>query len=102
MNDITELRTHLFDTLRGVKDGSITTETAQDINATAQAIINTAKVEVDFIKTAGGNGSGFIPCVNTLDRDRAIASTATTSTATGTKTVTQLPNGATITRHKLA
>ena len=100
MNDITELRAHLFETLRGIKDGSVKTETAQAINATAQSIINTAKVEVDFIKTAGGNGSGFIPGANDAPA-RSITST-TTDTATGTKTVTQLPNGATITRHKLA
>jgi hypothetical protein len=26
-----------------------------------QVIVNSAKVEVDFLKTIGGNGTGFIP-----------------------------------------
>ena len=42
-NDIKGLRDIMFDTLRGVKDGSIKIETAKAINDTAQTIINSAK-----------------------------------------------------------
>lgn len=59
-NDITELRRHLFDTLRGIKDGTIKPEAAKLINETAQVLINTAKVEVDMLATIGGKGTGFI------------------------------------------
>jgi len=61
-NDLTALRDVLFDTLRGLKDGTVTIEQASAINATGQTIINSAKVEVDFLKlTDGGTGTGFIP-----------------------------------------
>lgn len=59
-NDITELRTHLFDTLRGLKDGSVDVEKAKAVSLIADTIIDTAKVEVDYMRVAGGNGTGFI------------------------------------------
>ena len=97
-NDITELRTHLFDTLRGLKDGSMKLETAQAINNTAQTIINTAKVEVDHMKVAGGC-SGFIASADGTPK-LAPGQSRTIQTQDGTKTVTQLP-GATVTQHKM-
>lgn len=60
-NDITELRTHLFDTLRGLKEGTMKIETAKAINDTAQTIINSAKAETDMLALVGGQGTGFIP-----------------------------------------
>ena len=64
-NDMTGLRDALFDTLRGLKNGSVTIEQAAAINATGQTIINSAKVEVDFLKMAGGGcGTGFVPLVS--------------------------------------
>jgi hypothetical protein len=59
-NDITELRTHLFDTLRGLKDGSVDVDKAKAVSQIADTIIDTAKVEVDFMRVAGGAGTGFI------------------------------------------
>ena len=56
-NDIKGLRDIMFDTLRGVKDGSIKIETAKAINDTAQTIINSAKVEVEFLKATGSPAS---------------------------------------------
>lgn len=91
-NDINELRTHLFDTLRGIKDGSMKLETAQAINETAQTIINAAKVEVDHMKVAGG-------CSEFMSSNGSAPSIS--HTRTGTKTVTQIP-GATVTQHKIA
>ena len=100
-NDITELRGHLFATLRGIKDGSMQLETAQAINATAQTIINTAKVEVEHLKVTGGSGSGFIP-EQPADQPMLTGGSKTVATQGGIKTVTQLAGGATITRHKMA
>lgn len=59
-NDITDLRTHLFDALKGLKDGSIDIEKAKAISDIAQVIVNSAKVEVDYAKATGSKGSGFL------------------------------------------
>ena len=62
-NDINELRTVLFETLRGLKAGTMQVDTAKAINDTAQTIINSAKVEVDYVKATGAQVSnGFIEC----------------------------------------
>src|SRR5574337_990968 len=64
MNDtIADLRKHLFDTLRDLRaeDSPLDIERARAINDTAQVIINSAKAEIDYIRVAGGKGSGFIP-----------------------------------------
>lgn len=62
-NKIEDLRDHLFATIEGLRDGSMDNATAKAITNASQSIINTAKVEVDFIKAMGGigEGSGFIP-----------------------------------------
>lgn len=82
MNDITELREILFQTMRALKnqDSDMDIERAKVIADTAQTIINSAKVEVDFVRAAGGTGSGFIPLSGPIPP-------ASELTATGTKTV---------------
>ncbi len=57
-NDIKELRGHLFDTLRGLKEGSVDIEQAKAISQVASTIIQTAKVEVDYINATGDKTSG--------------------------------------------
>ncbi len=61
-NDITALRAHLFDTLSSLKDkeNPMDIERAKAVSDVAQVIINSAKVEVEHMKIAGGSGSGFI------------------------------------------
>ena len=60
-NDITALRDVLFEVLKGVKDGSIDVEKAKAMNDTAQVLVNTAKVEIDYLKAVEArNGTGFI------------------------------------------
>jgi len=88
MSDINALRTHLFETLKGLKDGSIDVEKAKAVTQVADCIIDSAKVEVDFLRVTGANGStGFIP---------SLAGPTTTPTQTGTKTVEGV-----VTTHKL-
>jgi hypothetical protein len=63
-NKIEDLRNHLFEVIESLKDGEIEMDKAQTIADVAQVIINSAKVEVDFMKVVNGNGSGFIPIEN--------------------------------------
>jgi hypothetical protein len=50
-----------------LKDGDMELDKARTIAEVAQVIINSAKVEVDFIKTVHGNGSDFIPMDKRLE-----------------------------------
>ena len=54
------LRALLFETLRGVKDGSLDTERARGVNEIAKTLVDTAKVEVDFVRATDGTESAFI------------------------------------------
>lgn len=60
-DDINSLRSILFATMRGVKDGTIDIEKAKTVSDLGQVIINSAKVEVDAMRANGIEGSGFIP-----------------------------------------
>jgi hypothetical protein len=61
-NTLPVLREHLFDTLKELKAGSVPLDRARLIVDVSQAIINSAKVEVGFIKAVNATGgSGFIP-----------------------------------------
>jgi hypothetical protein len=56
-NKINDLRNHLFEVIEMLKDddqNSMTIEKAKAIVDVSQAIINTAKVEVDYIKATDG------------------------------------------------
>lgn len=58
---IEDLRAVLFETIAGVKDGSLSIEKAQTISGLSQVMVNSAKVEVDFAKATGNKGgSGFL------------------------------------------
>ena len=63
-NDIGALRGELFASIKrlGANATPEEIERAKAIADTAQVIVNTAKVEIDFIKATGNpGGSGFIP-----------------------------------------
>ncbi|MGR3911613.1 hypothetical protein Q3A80_31660 [Burkholderia sp. SR8] len=62
MNNIEALREHLFNTLQGLTSNEkpMEIERAKAIAEVAQVIINSAKVEVEHLKVAGGKGTGFI------------------------------------------
>lgn len=58
--NINDLRETLFDTLNGIKSGAIDLEKARAINEVSKTIIDTAKVEVDYLKVNNGGESPFI------------------------------------------
>lgn len=63
MNDINELRTHMFETLRGLrdKDNPLDIDRAKAVSDIAKTIIDSVRVEVDFLRATGENrGTGFI------------------------------------------
>ena len=63
-NKIEDLRNHLFATLEALADDEkpMDLDRARAISDVAQTIINSAKVEVEFMKQVGATrGTGFIP-----------------------------------------
>lgn len=58
---IDDLRALLFETIAGVKDGTLSIDKAKTISDLSQVMVNSAKVEVDFAKATGNKaGSGFL------------------------------------------
>lgn len=69
-NKIEDLRNHLFATLEGLtdEDKPMDINRAKAVADVAQVIVNSAKVEVDFIRATGrAEGTGFIPEVKQLN-----------------------------------
>ncbi len=62
-NGIGDLRSILFDTMRDLRDKEkpMEIDRAKAVAEVARELINSAKVEVEHMKIAGGKGSGFIP-----------------------------------------
>lgn len=58
--DITSLREQLFATLAAVKDGSIDIDRARAVNEIGKTILDTARVEVDYLRAIGGGESEFL------------------------------------------
>lgn len=60
-NNIEELRSILFDTIRQVKGGEIDLDKAKAIENLSQTIINSAKVEVDYMRVTDKTiGTSFL------------------------------------------
>lgn len=100
MSDINQLRTHLFETLQGLRDekNPMDIERARAVSDVAQTIVNSVKVEIDYMKQTGeSSGSGFIPAAAP---GQLRIGTRTEGTSHGTKTIEQLA-GASITTHKM-
>jgi hypothetical protein len=57
---INDLRETLFATLEAIRDGSMDLDKARQVNEVAKTIIETAKVEVDYLRVTGGGESTFI------------------------------------------
>lgn len=63
-NKITDLRDHLFETLEALRDEDkpMDIDRAKAIADVARVLVDTAKVEVQFLNATGSiQGSGFIP-----------------------------------------
>lgn len=64
-NKIEDLRNLMFETMERLmddEDDGMDIQKAKAIAAVAQVVVNSAKVEVEFLKEIGGiKGSGFIP-----------------------------------------
>lgn len=58
--NLDDLRSALFDTLEGVKNGTIDLDKARAINELGKTLTDTAKVEVEYLRAAGGGESAFI------------------------------------------
>lgn len=83
-NKIEDLRNHLFATLEALQDNEkpMEIERAKTIAEVAQVIVNSAKVEVEFLKaTDSVRGSGFIP-----DDSKKISNTPAVVRAIGSGT----------------
>lgn len=57
---IEDLRETLFSTLQAVKDGTLDLDKARAVNEIGKTLIDSARVEVDYLRTAGGGESSFI------------------------------------------
>lgn len=57
-NDATELREHLFSTLKGLKNKTIDIDQAKAMCDVSRSIIDLAKVEVEFAKVSGADIKG--------------------------------------------
>ena len=51
---INDLRAALFDALQKVKDGTMDLDKARAVNELGKTLIDSAKVEVDYLRTTGG------------------------------------------------
>jgi len=62
-NGIVDLRNHLFAALEALqdKDNPMDLDRAKAIAHVAGKVIDSAKVEVEFLRVTGAEGSGFIP-----------------------------------------
>jgi hypothetical protein len=73
-NKIEDLRNHLFETLEALKDPEkpMDIDRAKAIADVAKEIIQSAKVEVDYLRVSGQvKGSGFIPADRELPEPKA-------------------------------
>lgn len=61
--NINDLRESMFDTLADLRAGKITVEQAKAISDIGQTIINSAKVEVDYIRANNGGETPFLESI---------------------------------------
>jgi len=66
-DNISELRRRLFETIDGVRAGTVNLDQARTISDLSQVIVNTAKVEVDYLRATGGGESTFIDTAVGID-----------------------------------
>jgi hypothetical protein len=71
-NKIEDLRNHLFAAIEGLmdEDKPLDIDRAKAVADVAQVIINSAKVEIDFLNKVGGNGTNFIAQSNMIENKK--------------------------------
>ena len=57
---IQDLRERLFEAIDGVRSGHMSIDKAKTVADLAQVIVNTAKVEVDYLKANNGGETPFL------------------------------------------
>lgn len=57
---IDDLRRRLFKAIDGLTAGTLSVEHAKQVASLSQVIVNSAKVEVDYLRATGGAESRFI------------------------------------------
>ena len=57
---IDDLRATLFATLDGLKAGTVTVDQARAINEVGKTLVDTAKVEIDYLRVTDGDKSEFL------------------------------------------
>jgi hypothetical protein len=57
---ISDLRAALFETLEALKSGAMDLDKARAINEIGKTLIDSAKVEVEFLRVTEGDGSEFL------------------------------------------
>lgn len=72
-NDASELRSLLFQTIRGVRDGSVDSDKANAISNAAKQIVNIELAAIKMVDTLGGNyESEFLPAGQKSPRPAAL------------------------------
>lgn len=58
--DLTALRAALFETLQQIKSGTIELDKARAVNEIGKTLLDSAKVEVEYLRATGQGSSQFI------------------------------------------
>ncbi|UCV13788.1 hypothetical protein [Quatrionicoccus australiensis] len=94
---IDDLREFLFFALEGLKDGKLDVERAKAMAEIGQAVINSAKVEVDAMRVANASSSKFLLTDGGFKQSQITQQ----ETGAGTKTTEQF-QGYSVTKHRMS
>jgi len=73
MANVNELQEFLFETLKGIKDGSVNVDKAKAIAGVSNVLVSSAKVEVEYAKALGAKAnSAFLNRGDAIQPARAI------------------------------
>lgn len=102
MSNAAQLNQFLFETLQGVKDGTVDAEKAKSITGIAQTMINNARAEIDFLKANGSVNSAYFakpspPALTNQEQPNPAAQTQPETRQINGKTITQVGNVTTVT-----
>lgn len=85
MKNINDLRTAMFDTIEQLKKGKIDIETAKAVASVGQVVIESAKLEVEYIRAIGVGSSEFLTAEGVPQIERC--NSGGTVTKIGNKTI---------------